>query len=60
MNNIKKASEEFSNRRQENIELREMMGDEHAKFLKIMMIRAKAIQGILDYWMKGNIKILIQ
>ena len=37
-----------------------MMSDEHAKFLKIMSQRAKAIQSILDLWMKGNIKVLIQ
>jgi len=36
------------------------MGEDHTKFLKIMMIRAKSIQGILDYWNKGNIKVLIQ
>lgn len=37
-----------------------MMGSEHLKFLKIMSDRAKSIQGMLDLWMKGNIKILIQ
>lgn len=36
------------------------MGSEHLKFLKIMSDRAKSIQGMLDLWMKGNIKILIQ
>lgn len=36
------------------------MSDEHAKFLKIMSQRAKSIQSIMDYWMKGNIKVLIQ
>ena len=36
-----------------------MMGDEHIKYLKIMSQRAKAIQGMLDLWMKGNIKVLI-
>jgi hypothetical protein len=37
-----------------------MMGEEHSKFLKIMSQRAKAIQGMLDLWMKGNLKVLIQ
>ena len=36
------------------------MSDEHNKFLKIMSQRAKSIQAILDYWMKGNVKVLIQ
>jgi hypothetical protein len=37
-----------------------MMSDEHSKFLKIMSARAKSIQQMLDFWMKGNIKMLIQ
>jgi hypothetical protein len=36
------------------------MQDEHSKFLKIMTQRAKAIQSILDLWMRGNIKALMQ
>jgi hypothetical protein len=36
------------------------MGEEHSKFLKIMSQRAKAIQGMLDLWMKSNFKVLIQ
>jgi len=37
-----------------------MMGDEHSKFLKIMSQRARAIQGMLDLWMKSNFKVLVQ
>lgn len=37
-----------------------MMGEEHSKFLKIMSQRAKAIQGMLDLWMKSNFKVLVQ
>lgn len=59
LSNIKRASEEFSNRRIETMELKEMMNEEHSKFLKIMTHRAKTIQHILDLWMKGNIKLLI-
>jgi hypothetical protein len=59
LNNIKKASEEFTNRKAEGIELKDMMADEHHKFLKIMAHRAKTIQHMLDLWMKGNIKVLI-
>ena len=58
--NIKKASEQFSNRRMQGNELKELMMEQHSKFLKIMTQRAKAIQSILDLWMKGNIKNLIQ
>lgn len=60
LSNIKRASEEFSNRKAEGLELKEMMAEEHTKFLKIMMHRAKAIQSLLDFWMKGNLKKLIQ
>jgi flagellar hook-basal body complex protein FliE len=60
LSNIKRASEEFSKRRNDSLELKEMMGEEHSKFLKIMSQRAKAIQGMLDLWMKGNLKVLIQ
>ena len=37
-----------------------MMGEEHLKFLKVMSQRAKAIQKMMDLWMKGNIKVLMQ
>ena len=60
ISNIKRASEEFSKRRNEGLELQEMMGDEHSKFLQIMSQRAKSIQTMLDLWMKGNLKVLIQ
>lgn len=33
-----------------------MMTDEHVKFLKVMSNRGKAIQSMLDFWIKGNIK----
>jgi len=59
LSNIKKASEEFSTRKSEGIELRDMMGDDHSKFLMVMSQRAKAIQSILDLWMRSNIKVLI-
>jgi hypothetical protein len=36
------------------------MGNDHTHFLKVMGIRAKFIQTILEHWMKGNIKFLIQ
>jgi hypothetical protein len=36
------------------------MGDDHAKYLKVMGHRAKVIQSIMDLWMKGNVKVLIQ
>lgn len=42
------------------MELQEMMGEEHSKFLQIMSQRAKSIQAMLDLWMKGNLKVLIQ
>ena len=35
------------------------MEDEHLKFLKIMGNRTKSMQTILDLWMKGNIKSVI-
>ena len=60
LSNIKKASEEFNNRKADVQELRDMMGDEHVKFLKIMGQRAKSTQTILDLWRKGNVKTLIQ
>jgi len=60
LSNIKRASEEFSNRKTEGAELKEMMGDEHLKYLKVMSQRAKAIQKMLDLWMKGNVKVLMQ
>lgn len=60
ISNIKRASEEFSKRRNDGLELQEMMGDEHSKFLQIMSQRAKSIQTMLDLWMKGNLKVLIQ
>ena len=60
LSNIKRASEEFNSRKVEVQELREIMGEEHVKFLKIMGQRAKSIQTILDLWRKGNIKTLIQ
>ena len=60
ISNIKRASEEFSKRRNDGLELQEMMGDEHSKFLQIMSQRAKSIQAMLDLWMKGNLKVLIQ
>ena len=37
-----------------------MMGDEHIKYLKVMTQRAKVIQRMMDLWMKGNVKVLIQ
>ena len=37
-----------------------MMGEEHGKFLKVMGVRARAIQQILEMWMKGNVKAIIQ
>lgn len=36
------------------------MGEEHMRFLKVMTQRARAIQGMLDLWMRGNTKLLIQ
>lgn len=36
-----------------------MMGDEHSKFLKVMGMRSKSIQSILNLWMKGNVKPII-
>ncbi len=32
------------------------MQDDHAKFMKVMGVRAKAIQTVLDCWGKGNIR----
>jgi len=60
LSNIKKASEDFHNRKADVQELKEMMNEEHTKFLKIMQQRAKSIETILDLWMKGNVKTLIQ
>lgn len=60
LTNIKKASEEFSVRKSEANDLKEMMGEDHTKFLSVMSQRAKATQSILDLWMRSNIKVLIQ
>ena len=47
LSNVKKVSEDFSKKKNEAIELNELMQDDHSKFLKIMGVRAKAIQSIL-------------
>ena len=36
------------------------MGAEHLKFMKIMNNRAKNIESLIQMWMKGNIKLIIQ
>lgn len=36
------------------------MMEDHSKFLKVMGQRAKMIQMMLDLWMRGNLKMLIQ
>ena len=60
LTNVKKVSEDFSKKKNETIELNELMQDDHSKFLKIMGVRAKAIQTILEYWSKGNVRQVMQ
>ena len=36
------------------------MSDEHSKFLKVMGVRSRSIQAILEMWVKGNIKEIIR
>lgn len=60
LTNIKQATDNFNNRKSQEAELQELMGEEHSKFMKVMGARAKAIQSILDLWRKGNVKLIVR
>jgi hypothetical protein len=36
------------------------MNDEHTKFVKVMGMRTKLIQSIVELWIKGNLRPIIQ
>ena len=59
LDNINMATESMNQRKNNLMDMQEMMTDDHSKFIKVMGLRSKSIQGILNLWVKGNVKPII-
>ena len=59
LDNINFATETINQRKNKMMELEGLLNDEHSKFIKVMGMRTKSIQGILYLWAKGNVKPII-